>query len=359
MTRRTGSSGRRSSRKSTRPGSQSEFVSVSDVPRERFQKHPWSIGGGGAAELKESLEANSGQELRTSISVVGRSTVLGEDDIWILVRASAARLRVTEYMVNLVVGESLRDWEAFELPLVIYPYQSLGGPPVNAGTYLTTHYLWPYRTLLATRSVFGKDLADMERPWYEHLEHYREKLRHPLSIAFAFVATHNHFMLDRGGNLFKQSAPVIKLPEDAGEDDHIELLGLLNSSTACFWMKQVFHNKGSSVDQHGARQRTAPFEDFWEHDGTKLQKFPVPRCTATRPRTRPRHAGTGADPNAARGTGRPWIVGGRVAAGGANPRPRDPRKDGRSAGGSRLALLSALWLDGGRHLRALRRSHVC
>ena len=258
------------------PGSQGEFVSVSDVLRERFQKHPWSIGGGGAAELKESLEANSGQELRTSISVVGRSTVVGEDDIWILPRASAARLRVTEYMVNLVVGESLRDWEAFELPLVIYPYQSLGGSPVNTGTYLTTHYLWPYRTLLATRSVFGKDLADMERPWYEHLEHYREKLRHPLSIAFAFVATHNHFMLDHGGNLFNRSAPVIKLPAKAPEDDHLGLLGLLNSSTACFWMKQVFHNKGSSVDQHGARQRTAPFEDFWEHDGTKLQKFPVP-----------------------------------------------------------------------------------
>ena len=42
-----------------------------------------------------------------------------------------------------------------------------------------------------------------------------------------------------------------------------QLLGLLNSSAACFWMKQVFHNKGSAVDQHGARQRTTPFEDFY------------------------------------------------------------------------------------------------
>ena len=38
------------------PGSQSEFVSVADSPRELFHKHPWSIGGGGAAELKEQLE---------------------------------------------------------------------------------------------------------------------------------------------------------------------------------------------------------------------------------------------------------------------------------------------------------------
>ena len=41
-------------------------------------------------------------------------------------------------------------------------------------------------------------------------------------------------------------------------------------------MKQVFHNKGSTVDQYGARQRTAPFEDFYAHDGTKLRRLPVP-----------------------------------------------------------------------------------
>jgi len=41
------------------------------------------------------------------------------------------------------------------------------------------------------------------------------------------------------------------------------------------WTKQIFHNKGSTVDQHGARQRTAAFEDFFEFDGTKLKQFPV------------------------------------------------------------------------------------
>ena len=75
---------------------------------------------------------------------------------------------------------------------------------------------------------------------------FRERLRVPLSIAFAFVATHNHFVLDRGGKVFKQSAPVIKLPADATEDDHLALLGLLNSSTACFWMKQVFTTRAAS-----------------------------------------------------------------------------------------------------------------
>ena len=53
---RRGWSGRRSSAQIDQPGSQSEFVSVGDSPRELFHKHPWSIGGGGAAELKEQLD---------------------------------------------------------------------------------------------------------------------------------------------------------------------------------------------------------------------------------------------------------------------------------------------------------------
>ena len=59
------------------------------------------------------------------------------------------------------------------------------------------------------------------------------------------MATHNHFVLDRGGKVFNRSAPVIKLPESATEDDHLALLGVLNSSTACFWLKQVSQNKGN------------------------------------------------------------------------------------------------------------------
>ena len=118
--------------------------------------------------------------------------------------------------------------------------------------FVVTHHLWLFRTLLRQRTVFGKSLIERGRPWFEYLEHYVSKLQTPLSLAFAFVATHNHFVLDRGGKVFNQSAPIIKLPSNATEEDHLALLGLLNSSTACFWMKQVFHNKGSTVDEKGS-----------------------------------------------------------------------------------------------------------
>ena len=107
----------------------------------------------------------------------------------------------------------------------------------------------------------------------------RRTLRTPLSIAFAFVATHNHFVLDRGGKVFKQSAPIIKLPADATEDDHLALLGLLNSSTACFWMKQVISQQGQQRSM-GRGIRRAMGVLLRIHTGPGLQTFPVPRQTS-------------------------------------------------------------------------------
>src|SRR5690606_18323302 len=92
-----------------------------------------------------------------------------------------------------------------------------------------------------------------------------------------FVATHNHFVLDRGGKVFKQSAPVIKLPEGATEDEHLRLLGVLNSSTACFWLKQVSYPKGGDpIGTDGARVSAEAWSDRYEFTGTKLQEFPLP-----------------------------------------------------------------------------------
>src|SRR5262249_26980979 len=131
-----------------------------------------------------------------------------------------------------------------------------------------------FRAILAARSVFGKSLYEQGRPWWEHLEHYRDKLRIPLSISFAFVATHNHFVLDTGGKVFKQSAPVIKLSEDATEEEHLGLLGLLNSSTAASWMRQVFHDKGGGGIGGGIAAEA--WERFFEFDSTKIKQFPLP-----------------------------------------------------------------------------------
>ena len=257
------------------PGSQSEFVSVADVPRERFQKHPWSIGGGGAAELKEQLVEMTPGTLGDLVTEIGFSVVTREDEAFRVGASVAKRHGVAcDHIRLLVAGEEIRDWGIGQSVGSIWPYDPQSLETITEPAIV--RFLWPWWSRLVSRVAYGKSQIDRGLQWHEYSMFFRERYRNPLSIAFAFVGTHNHFVLDRGGKVFNRSAPVIKQPAGTGEDDHIGLLGLLNSSTACFWMKQVFHNKGSSVDQHGARQRTAPFEDFWEHDGTKLQKFPVP-----------------------------------------------------------------------------------
>ena len=179
------------------------------------------------------------------------------------------------------MGDQVRDWCLLEVGLIIYPYASLGGKILEELPDSCFRALWPLLGLLSQRTIFGKTIEEAGGKWFAHLEHYVNKLTTPLSITFADIATHNHFVLDRGGKVFNRTAPVIKLPPEGTEDDHLGLLGLLNSSIACFWLKAVCHNKGSTVDQHGARQRTDPFEDFYAFNATKLQQFPLPKSRPT------------------------------------------------------------------------------
>src|SRR5690606_664690 len=106
--------------------------------------------------------------------------------------------------------------------------------------FLIRHF-WKYREILRERIELGGKHEEVGLTWYEWSRWHPERFKIPLGIAMSCVATHNHFVLDRGGKVFKQSAPVIKLAEGATEDQHLELLGVLNSSTACFWLKQVSH----------------------------------------------------------------------------------------------------------------------
>jgi hypothetical protein len=256
------------------PGFVGEFVSVADTPREVFHHHPWSLGGGGAAELKTILDEACGIKLNQVCSEIGFGAVTREDEVFLIGEKVGTRRGIDSSQLRpLVAGEDIRDWTISEPVAAIWPYDPRDLSVV--GTEPLIRFLWLWRRQLCERVAYGVSQIQRGLQWFEYSMFFRERFRTSMSIAFAFVATHNHFVLDRGGKVFNRSAPVIKLPPDATEDDHLVLVGLLNSSTACFWMKQVFFNKGSTVDQRGARQRTVAFEDFWEHDGTKLQQFPV------------------------------------------------------------------------------------
>lgn len=250
-------------------GFENDYISVTETDRDALAKHPWSLGGGGATELKELLEERAEKRLGEVVAAIGVMAVTGEDDVY--VHPSAASLRRNGVSDDDVrpfgIGENIRDWGA-EYIAAVYPHDDAGAFRLPASA---ERYLWPFRTTLGNYVFFGKVKAERGLDWRAYGAVQKDKLRRPESITFAFVATHNHFVLDHGGKVFKQSAPIIKLPEGATEDEHYALLAYLNSSTACFWMKQEFYPKGSAV-----RDAMTPENNRYEFAGTGLQRIPLP-----------------------------------------------------------------------------------
>ncbi len=245
-------------------GSESDFVSVTDTPRRSLGKHPWSIGGGGASDLKDQIEADR-PTLSSLADDLGITSVNGEDETFVLVDEANARRWAIEHTRPLVTGDLVRDWSARATPAVWLYDENFSLLPLTS-LLKTGRYFWPARTFMSKRKRFGTLMLERGLTWYEYQEIYAKKLRTPLTITFPFVATHNHFVLDRGGKVFNRTAPVIKLPAGSSEDEHLGLLGLLNSSVACFWLKQTCFNKGMGE---------APWADRFEHDSSKVADFPL------------------------------------------------------------------------------------
>lgn len=255
-------------------GVQSEFLSVVDFPRKTYEKHPWSIGGGGAAELNELLDAQQ-TKLRAVVDEIGVFGMTNVDDV-VLAPYPPFRRRMVEpnTIRRIVLGDEVRDWHVAPGEYSVFPYSQSDLIPLELVPRLNL-WLWPFRTIMGNRATFSKrTYFDEGRPWWEWHQITLHRLRTPLTIVFAFVATHNHFVLDRGGKVFNRSSPIIKLAATATEDQHLAILGLLNSSTGCFWLKQVSYSKGAGGINEGVKSE--PWEPFREFTGTALYKFPVP-----------------------------------------------------------------------------------
>ncbi|SDZ19516.1 hypothetical protein SAMN05444365_1073 [Micromonospora pattaloongensis] len=259
-----------------RPGSESEWVTAADTRRADLAAFPWSLSGGGAAGLMVALEAGDRTPLQRSISgAIGFASFPGQDEAFFAPPAWFRRAGTDSLRRPLVTGDVVRDWDIAPEDHALVPYGvDLKPVPFDLTTAWGRH-LWSLRRVLGSTTGFGgQTRAQSDEPWWTWYRWVPERYRTPLSIAFAFVATHNHVVLDRGGKVFNRSAPVIKLPEGASKDEHVRLLGVLNSSTACFWLKEVSHDKG--IRGEGGGFTSDDWERFYEFTGTKLQEFPLP-----------------------------------------------------------------------------------
>ncbi|MEU1594620.1 BREX-2 system adenine-specific DNA-methyltransferase PglX [Streptomyces sp. NPDC005708] len=253
-----------------------EWVTVENVERQRFANHPWSLSGGGASEVFDTIERASLSRLGNHVFRLGIFGVPGADEAMIAPqRVFASRNVLGSHVRGVVIGEELRDWNRAKGQSIFFPYSSSHELHSESELTDTLRWMWPNRTELGNRATFSRGTYFSDgRPWYEWHQLPKDIGANVWSIAYGEVATHNHFVLDRGGKVFNRTAPVIKLPEAASEEQHLQLLGVLNSSTGCFWMKQVSHIKGGSGIGRGVQDEA--WENRYAFSGTRLQEFPLP-----------------------------------------------------------------------------------
>ncbi|MFF0622966.1 BREX-2 system adenine-specific DNA-methyltransferase PglX [Streptomyces sp. NPDC004296] len=258
------------------PGSESDWISTADLARTTFADFPWSLSGGGASEVLSHLDSAMSIVKSLLDRPIGFASFPGQDDAFFLSLIWFRQHPLPASMQRpLVIGEVVRDWFEQCDQDALVPYSTDQKPLDYDARSAWGRHLWTLRCTLGSTTGFGgKTRADSNDPWWTWYRWVADRYATPLSITFAFVATHNHFVLDRGGKVFNRSAPVIKLLEGATEDEHLALLGVLNSSTACFWLKQVSQSKGNGGIGGGIS------DELWEHrfefTGTKLQDFPLP-----------------------------------------------------------------------------------
>lgn len=265
-----------------RAGSESAYISVADMPRAVLGRHPWSIGGGGASELREAIEYHSQEKLHSQVESIGFMAITGEDDAFLVPTHVASKLEAPTR--PFVLGDAVRDWTVELADLVVFPYLQTGHNFIPASIESGSWYdrgTWFNRTLLRTRVMFGKTPEQHGHRWDQYMQFIKGRVAAEYLITFAEVASHNHFVLDRGSKIFKQTAPVIKLTTGSSENEHLALLGLLNSSVVCFWMKQVSHQK-QMMGGDGIRiseKSKVPYQ----FAGTRLQELPLPHNWASHP----------------------------------------------------------------------------
>ncbi|MGA3563758.1 BREX-2 system adenine-specific DNA-methyltransferase PglX [Melissospora conviva] len=259
------------------PGSVGDWVAVDDLDRDRyFGRFPWILQNGGL-ELIEQIESFSPARLQDQADRVGFYGDTHADDVFTMPRRVLNEGSRSEFLAMPALrGDEVRDWVAQSRELVFFPYSiEKRILPFHGLTDRFVMRLWPWRSALWLRAAgSGSTYMATGRDWWAWHQLPKDEAAHCWAIGFGEVATHNHFVLDRSGVVFNRTAPVIKLPRGASESDHLRLLGVLNSSAACFWLKQVCHCKGNGGIGGGIGDEA--WEPRYQLNGSNVERLPLP-----------------------------------------------------------------------------------
>ena len=178
-----------------------------EVDQARLATHPWSLSGGGAVELLNRVDA-APDRLGLHVKLIGRTCHTGADEAYFGDPGTWTRFGVARHsIVSIVGGEVIRDWQLTPQVESLFPYdQAL---KASLDDVAVASVLWRNRSVLSKRREPGGTHEEIGLTWFKYSRWHPERYRIPLGIAFPFVATHNHFVLDLGGKVFNRTAPAI------------------------------------------------------------------------------------------------------------------------------------------------------
>lgn len=259
-------------------GFDGKHVSVERVARQDLRRQPWILAGGGVRSLYAAVERSVTHRLDQVTRNVGYASFPGMNDAFVVSAHAGRNSRLPgEFIRQLIVGESIRDWAFHSTAVALAPYDGdsmlVGLENLEGGA----RHFWPLRcTILSTTDFGGASRADAGGPYWGWYRWQPERYAAPIRLSYPRVSTHNHAGIDRGGPVFNEHAPVLILKDAYTEPDHQALLGYLNSSTVGFWCRLVMFPKGGDQVGDGARLSATQWNRHLEYAGNLLQQLPVP-----------------------------------------------------------------------------------
>ncbi|MFG2094963.1 BREX-2 system adenine-specific DNA-methyltransferase PglX [Streptomyces sp. NPDC048612] len=260
-----------------RPGSESEWISSLDLSRTEISTYPWSLKGGGASRLTELIADAQVVTLGASTGTqAGFAGFSGADDAFYLSPDWHKRFSSPSHMTRKVsVGEELRDWNITPHNLAIAPYETNGQVMRVDYHEPWARHLWNIKQTLGNLADFsGKTRLETGIPWWSWYRWTPSRADAKRTIVLSKVATHNHAALNKKGIITTQHMPAVALGKSVTDDEALAFTATLNSSTACFWLKQICFDRGNGGIGGGIASED--WEKFYEFTGIKLQEFPLP-----------------------------------------------------------------------------------
>lgn len=241
-------------------------VVVADKSREEMSKWPWSFD----ASVKPTLELVDSHA--TPLSEITRSYGsmfdTHKDDVFMIQGDHARRYCLeVQALAPVAIGDCIRDWAVKSSGYVLRPYDAKWNLLEENGRSSLFKYIRNFRQELGGRATFsGGTYDEVGEPWYRYHQMSVDKITARLTVVSPEIATHGHFVPQRRGLLFTQTAPLFVLNQ---EDDEATLLvsAAVNSPVVLLWLKQVCFSKRESDEPESGT--------YYEFAGGKVQQLPL------------------------------------------------------------------------------------